>query len=48
MNRDGSNWSRVVTSAGKFDAYEATLYKYCEIGTHRRNAHGLLSDLTEG
>lgn len=48
MNRDGSNWSRVVTSAGKFDAYEATLYKYAEIGTHRRNAHASLSDITEG
>lgn len=48
MNRDGSNWSRVVTSAGKFDAYEATMYKYCEIGTHRRNSHGKLDDITEG
>lgn len=48
MNRDGSNWSRVVTSAGKFDAYEATMYKYAEIGTHRRNAHALLDDITEG
>lgn len=48
MNRDGSNWQRVITSAGSFDAYSATLYKYMEIGTHRRNAHGLLSDLIEG
>jgi hypothetical protein len=48
MNRDGSNWQRVITSAGSFDAYSCTLYKYCELGTHRRNAHGLLSDLTEG
>lgn len=48
MNRDGSNWDRVVTSAGKFDAYQATMYKYCEIGTHRRNAHGKLTDITEG
>lgn len=48
MNRDGSNWQRVITSAGSFDAYSATLYKYMEIGTHRRNAHGLLSDITEG
>lgn len=48
MNRDGSNWQRVITSAGAFDAYSATLYKYMELGTHRRNAHGLLSDLTEG
>lgn len=48
MNRDGSNWQRVITSAGTFDAYSATLYKYMEIGTHRRNAHGLLSDVIEG
>jgi hypothetical protein len=48
MNRDGSNWQRVITSAGAFDAYACTLYKYMEIGTHRRNAHGLLSDITEG
>jgi hypothetical protein len=48
MNRDGSNWDRVVTSAGKFDAYGATMFKYCEIGTHRRNAHGKLADITEG
>ncbi|HEY9660148.1 MAG TPA: phage major capsid protein, partial [Allocoleopsis sp.] len=48
MNRDGSNWQRVITSAGSFDAYSATLYKYMEIGTHRRNSHGLLSDVTEG
>lgn len=48
MNRDGSNWQRVITSAGAFDAYAATLYKYMELGTHRRNAHGLLSDITEG
>jgi hypothetical protein len=48
MNRDGSNWQRVITSAGAFDAYSCTLYKYMELGTHRRNAHGLLSDITEG
>jgi len=48
MDRDGSRWQRVITAAGTFDAYAATLYKYAEIGTHRRNAHGLLSDITEG
>lgn len=48
MNRDGSQWQRVITSLGAYDAYGATLYKYCEMGTHRRNAHGLLSDITEG
>lgn len=48
MNRDGSKWQRVITSAGSFDAYSSTCYKYCELGTHRRNSHGLLKDLTEG
>lgn len=47
MNRDGSNWQRVITSEGTFDAYQATMFKYCEVGTHRRNSHGLLSDITE-
>lgn len=47
MNRDGSNWQRKVTSAGSFDAYQATLFKYCEIGTHRRNSHGVLTNVTE-
>lgn len=47
MNRDGSNWQRVITAEGTFDAYQATMYKYCEVGTHRRNSHGLLSDITE-
>lgn len=44
MDRDGSKWQRVVG----FDAYEATMYQYSQIGTHRRNTHGLLSDITEG
>jgi hypothetical protein len=47
MERDGSKWQRVITSAGAYDAYQATLYQYSEIGTHRRNSHALLSDLTE-
>ena len=47
MNRDGSNWQRVITNEGTFDAYQATMYKYCEVGTHRRNSHGLLGDITE-
>lgn len=44
MDRDGSKWVRV----SGYDAYDATLYKYCQLGTHRRNSHGLLSDITEG
>lgn len=43
MDRDGSKWQRVIG----FDAYDATLYKYCQLGTHRRNSHGLVSDITE-
>lgn len=44
MDRDGSMWQRVVG----FDAYEATLYQYSELGTHRRNSHGVIQDITEG
>lgn len=47
MNRDGSNWQRKITSAGNFDAYQATLFKYCELGTHRRNSQGVLTNVTE-
>lgn len=43
MDRDGSKWQRVIG----FDAYDATLYKYAQMGTHRRNSHGLMSDITE-
>lgn len=44
MDRDGSKWQRVVG----YDAYECTMYQYSQIGTHRRNTHGLLADITEG
>lgn len=47
MNRDGSNWQRKITSEGSFDAYSTMYFKYCQLGTHRRNSHGLLSDITE-
>ncbi len=43
MDRDGSKWQRVIG----FDAYDATLYKYCQLGTHRRNSHGIIRDITE-
>ena len=43
MNRDGSQWSRVPNQ----DAYEATLFQYSELGTHRRNAHFVIQDITE-
>ncbi len=42
MQEDGSVLFRV---AG-YDAYEFTLFKYAEIATDKRNAHGLLSNIT--
>ncbi len=47
MNRDGSMWQRVMDSAGSYDAYQAMMFLYGQLGTHQRNAHGLLSDITE-
>lgn len=47
MDRDGSKWQRVITAEGDFDAYKCTLYRYCQLGTHRRNSHGKLTDITE-
>lgn len=44
MDRDGNKFQRVIG----FDAYEARMYQYCEMGTHRRNSHGVLADITEG
>lgn len=44
MDRDGSMWNRV---AG-YDAYEAIMYQYSELGCHRRNTQGILADITEG
>lgn len=44
MDRDGSSWQRVIG----FDAYQATMFTYTEMGTHKRNAHAVLGDLTEG
>lgn len=44
MDRDGSMWSRV----SGYDAYEARMFQYSEIGVHRRNAHFVMKDITEG
>ncbi len=43
MNRDGSMWQRVVG----YDAYEGTMFQYSELGCHRRNSQGIITDLTE-
>lgn len=47
MNRDGSNWQRVIDSNGVYDAYQAMMYMYAQLGTHQRNSHGLITDLIE-
>lgn len=44
MDRDGNKFQRVIG----YDAYEARMYQYCEMGTHRRNSHAVLADITEG
>lgn len=41
MTKDGAILSRV----SGYDAYEAVLFRYAELGTTRRNAHGVLGDL---
>lgn len=43
MDRDGSMWTR----SNNTDAYKAVLYQYSELGTYRRNAHAVMSGITE-
>jgi hypothetical protein len=43
MDEDGAVLQRVIGQ----DAYEATLFKYAELATDKRNAHALVTDLTE-
>lgn len=47
MNRDGNMWQRLITSAGEFDAYNARLFKYWQLGTNRRNTHGMMTNIIE-
>jgi hypothetical protein len=43
MDRDGSMWSRVADT----DAYEARIFQYSQLGTYRRNAHAVMTNITE-
>ena len=43
MDRDGSMWSRVADT----DAYEARYFQYSQLGTHRRNAHAVMTGIAE-
>lgn len=44
LNQDGEIWKWLVG----YDAWQAKMKCYYEIGTRRRNANGLLSDIIEG
>ena len=44
MNRDGGIWKWVHD----YDAYEAILHQYWELGLNRRNANFVIKDITEG
>lgn len=47
MDRDGSMWTQKRDNSGTYDAYTARLYEYSELGTHRRNTHGVVTGITE-
>lgn len=45
-NGDGM-WQRKTDAAGTYDAWYANLVEYHELGAHRRNTHGKITDLVE-
>jgi len=47
MNRDGNMWQRLIDSSGEYDAYRARMFKYWQLGTHRRNSHGMITGIIE-
>lgn len=48
LDRDGSMWKQVRDTNGDYDAYYARLVEYHELGTDRRNTHGVIKDIQEG
>ena len=44
MDKDGS----ILHRPDDYDRYQATLFKYHQLCTNRRNAHGIVVDLTDG
>ena len=44
MDRDGAVLQRALDGS---DAYQATLYKYADVMTDKRNTHGVIKDITE-
>lgn len=51
MNRDGSNWQRVLAivngAVASVDAYQSMMFKYMQLGCHRRNSQGVMKNITE-
>jgi hypothetical protein len=47
IDKDGSMWKQVRDNNGDYDAYYARMVEYHELGTDRRNSHGLVDDITE-
>ena len=47
IDKDGSMWKQVRDTNGDYDAYYARMVEYHELGTDRRNSHGLVDDITE-
>lgn len=47
IDRDGSMWKQVRDTNGDYDAYYARMVEYHELGTDRRNSHGVIEDITE-
>ena len=43
MDRDGSMWNR----GNNTDSYKAVYYQYSNLGTYRRNAHAVMTGITE-
>lgn len=47
MDRDGSMWKQKVDANGRYDAYVSMMYEYSQIGCTRRNAQGIITNITE-
>ena len=47
VDKDGSMWKQVRDNNGDYDAYYARMVEYHELGTDRRNSHGVIEDITE-
>jgi hypothetical protein len=47
IDRDGSMWKQVRDANGDYDAYYARMVEYHELGTDRRNSHGVIKDIIE-